>query len=94
MLALRAFSAILSVRKQAQGVAQMSKIKLSCIHHPHLFWFTKPEAVSAEGDYTGTRRIFFDLFNECDGQSECECDATCLYAVPGQSWDGKNPSMP
>lgn len=52
-------------------------IKLYCVNHPHLFWYTKPEAIH-NGRYTGARNIFFDLHRECGSAVECSCPASDL----------------
>lgn len=32
---------------------------LTCLHHPNLRWYTKPEACNPDGSYNGARNIFF-----------------------------------
>lgn len=50
-------------------------VTLTCKNHPALRWSTKNIAP------IGSRRIFFDLMNECTGQYECDCPASDLIPL-------------
>jgi hypothetical protein len=74
---------------------------LTCKNHPDLRWYTKPEAVSASGHYTGARNIFFIVAdievdyhaNGCQvnvnnwPEPECSCPASDLILAPEDKGD-------